>query len=64
MANITVTMKDGTVRKFLHEPRAGGSYTKTIRYEGAFAVIKDEWGTETVIPAADIKEIITEPERW
>lgn len=57
MANITVKMKDGTEKKFLHEGRAGGSYTKHIRYEGGFAIITDEWYNETAIPQADIAEV-------
>lgn len=61
MANITVKMKDGTVKEFKHEGRAGGSYTKTLKYDGAFAVITDEWGGATAIPAADIQEIRTKP---
>lgn len=64
MANITVKMKDGTVREFMHEGRAGGSYTKRLSYEGAFAIITDEWHTKTAIPAADIAEITERPERW
>ena len=35
MANITVKMKDGSVREFPHKDRPGGSYTKTAKYEGA-----------------------------
>ena len=38
MANIRVKMKNGEVKEFLHKPRAGGSYTKTLRYEGVFAL--------------------------
>lgn len=65
MASITVHFKDGTSRAFAHEGRAGGSYTKRLRYEGAFAVISDEWGRETAFPAADIREIIkTERREW
>ena len=64
MSNITVKMKDGTVREFKHEGRAGGSYTKELKYEGAFAVIEDEYGTKTAIPAADIAEITEHPVRW
>lgn len=61
--NITITMKTGEIRQFSHEPRAGGSYTKSIRYEGAFAIVSDEWGKETAIPAADIREVTTDPGR-
>lgn len=57
MSDIRISMKDGSVREFSHVGRAGGSYTKEIRYEGNFAIIKDEWGNETVIPSNDIKEI-------
>ena len=62
--NITVKMKDGTEKKFMHEGRPGGSYTKTIKYNGAFVVIRDEYDRETAIPAADIEEVVTEPTRW
>jgi hypothetical protein len=57
MAEVFVKMKDGTNRDFRYQGRCGGSYTNSVRYEGAFAIIKDEWGTETVIPADDIAEI-------
>jgi hypothetical protein len=60
MTSITVKMKDGTKREFPHKGRAGGSYTKSIEYEGAFAVISDEWGRQTAIPAGDIAEVVTE----
>lgn len=63
--NIDVYMKDGTKREFHHQGRAGGSYTKSIRYEGAFAIIVDEWYNTTAIPVADIKEIKTNsPSGW
>jgi hypothetical protein len=58
-----VKMKDGTVREFPHVGRAGGSYTKTLKFEGAFAVIEDEYYRRTAIPAADIAEVIEKPER-
>lgn len=64
MSNIKVTMKDGSVREFPHVGRSGGSYTKTLSYEGAFAVIEDEYGTKVSIPAADIAEIVTRPVRF
>jgi hypothetical protein len=63
MSNIIVKMKNGTVKRFMHEGRSGGSYTKTIRYEGAFAIIKDEWYTETAIPSSDIAEVVVEDHR-
>ena len=59
--NITVQMKDGSIKRFPHVGRPGGSYTKTVKYEGAFAIITDEHGGQTAIPAADIAEINTEP---
>ncbi len=61
MSNIIVKMKDGNERKFMHEGRAGGSYTKSLKFEGAFAVITDEYHQRTAIPAADIAEIIETP---
>lgn len=50
-------MKDGTVREFKECGRAGGSWTQSIKYEGAFAIVVDEWGNQTAIPASDIEEI-------
>jgi hypothetical protein len=64
MADITVKMKDGTVRNFEHRGRAGGSYTKTVKYEGAFVIIEDEYYQRTAIPAADVAEVIESPHRW
>ena len=61
MANITVKMKDGTVRKFPHEGRAGGSYSKTVRYEGEMVIITDEWFKQTAIPVADVEEVVEMP---
>ena len=63
MANICIELNDGTVLNFKHEGRAGGSYTKTIRYDGAFAIVEDEWGKRTAIPAANIRMIEETPER-
>lgn len=63
MANIRILMKNGTKKEFLHEGRAGGSYTKTICYEGAFAIITDEWDKEIAILAQDIAEIEVSPHR-
>jgi hypothetical protein len=64
MASIYITMKDGSKKEFKHTGRAGGSYTKNIRYEGAFAIITDEYAGETAIPASDIAEIKVERNRW
>lgn len=63
MASIFIKMKDGTTKSFPHEGRAGGSYTKSIRYEGAFAIVKDEWDCETAIPVNDIEEIDVKRDR-
>lgn len=50
-------MKDGTVKHFPHEIRPGGSWTNTVRYEGAFVIVSDVWGNETAIPAVDVVEV-------
>jgi len=63
MANIFIKMKDGTTQQFLHKDRPGGSWTVNIRYEGAFAIIRDEWEKDTAIPASDIAEIVKEDHR-
>jgi hypothetical protein len=64
MASIKVTLKDGKVLDFPHVGRAGGSYTKTIRYEGGFAIIKDEYYNETAIPSENIARVDVKPERY
>lgn len=61
---ITFKFKSGEVRNFPHEGRSGGSYTKTLTYEGAFAVVTNEWGVRTAFPAADIAEVEERPVRW
>lgn len=64
MASITIKMKDGSIREFKHRGRPGGSYTKHIKFDGAFAVIEDEWGERTAIPAADIAEVVETSTHW
>lgn len=66
MQSVTVKMKDGTVRKFEKQQRPGGSYTLSVRYEGAFVIVEDVWGAQTAIPAGEVAEVQTQPEpgRW
>lgn len=61
MASIEIKFKDGTVRKFPHEGRSGGSYTKAVRFEGAFVVVTDEYSRRTAFPAADVAEVTETP---
>lgn len=63
MSDITFKMKDGTTREFKHEGRPGGSYTKRLKLENGFAIVEDEYSRRTIIPAADIAEIIDDPGR-
>ena len=64
MASITVKMRDGTTREFPHKGRAGGSYTKRLKLEGAFAVVEDEYGNRTAIPAMFIDEVVEKNDRY
>ena len=67
MASITIKFKDGTKREFPHVGRAGGSYTKSVRYEGAFVIVTDEYYNETAFPVQDITEVYkdsNERGRW
>lgn len=41
----------------------GGSYTKSVRYEGQFVIVRDEWHKETAFPVSDVKEVESTPER-
>lgn len=64
MASITIKMKSGKRLDFPHRGRAGGSYTKHVRYEGAFVIVTDEWGSETAIPADDVEQVETHEHRY
>ena len=57
MKNITLHFKDNSVQSFKHVGRAGGSYSKSIRYENGFVVIVDEYQNETVFPSDSISKI-------
>lgn len=63
MPSITIKLKDGTVREFRHEGRAGGSFTKRLTLEHGWAIVKDEWGKLTAFPASDVAEVEERPER-
>lgn len=63
MSSIKVYMKDGTVHDFPHKGRSGGSYTKTLVYKGAFAVVEDEWGKRTSFPSEDTLRVEETPVR-
>lgn len=57
MTSIKIFMKDGDEHDFPHKGRSGGSWTKSVHYEGAFVVVEDEWGNRTAFPAADVKKV-------
>jgi hypothetical protein len=61
LASITIIFKDGSKREFPHKVRAGGSYTKSVKYEGSFVVVEDEWRKKTAFPMDTVKEVIEEP---
>lgn len=63
MSSIIIYMKDGTVKKFPHEGRLGGSYTKQVYYKGNFVIVRDEWGYETAYPSHDIERVEEIPNR-
>ena len=63
MANILIRLKDGTQRRFMHEGRTGGSYTKTVRYESEWVIVTDEDGRETAFPRDLVLEVRSEPHR-
>ena len=63
MADITVTMKDGTVRKFEDRGAPGGSYSNHLEYKPGFVVITDPYGKSTSIPTADVAEVVQHSNR-
>lgn len=61
--SITIYFRDGTVRKFEHAGRAGGSYTKSVRYEDGVVIVVDEWGKEIAFPLDTVGHVEATPER-
>lgn len=59
---VTIKLKNGNTRKFPRLGRSGGSWTNSVRYEGAFVIVQDEYGKETAFPAVDVEEVTNEPE--
>ena len=57
MPSITLIRKDGKTQRFEERGRAGGSYSMRLSFEGVFAVVTDEYGKRTAIPAEDIQQI-------
>src|SRR5690606_14237506 len=55
--NITVKLKNGQVKRHDEKGRPGGSYTNRLTFDGAFAIVTDEYGNQTCYPAADIEVI-------
>ena len=65
MADVRITMKDGTVQNMPDNGAPGGSYSQTVRYEGAFVIITDARDNQTAIPAHDVAEVyIVGGRRW
>ncbi len=58
MSNIIIKFRDGTERKFIHQERSGGSYTKRLMLVNGFAIVEDEWERKSIFPADLILEII------
>lgn len=63
MATIEITLKSGKVVAFKEVGRPGGSYSNSVRYEGSFVIVRDEWGEETAFPASDVEKVVNTPER-
>lgn len=63
MQSITIKFRDGSVREFPHQGRAGGSYSKRVRYEGQFVIVTDEWHNETAFPVETVAEVYEKNER-
>lgn len=63
MASVRVKFKDGRDPVEFSGSRPGGSYSSSVRYEGAFAIVTDVWGAETAWPASDILEIHCDNDR-
>ena len=60
MPNITIKLKNGETKRHDHKPRPGGSYSNSLKFEGEWAIVTDEYGNQTCYPAADIEVINSE----
>lgn len=56
--NISVWFRDDTKVDFLHEGRAGGSFTKTCEFRDGWLIVKDEWGKYEAYPSDVIKRVV------
>ena len=64
MSSVKITLKAGSVREFGGVERSGRSRVAELSLEGAWAVVRDEWGRRTIFPAAEVAEIIDTPDRY
>ena len=64
MANILIRFRDGTEKEFKHKGRPGGSYTKSVSYEGGMVIVRDEYDRRTAYPMDTVAEVIETPTRW
>lgn len=60
--NVTITKKDGTVKRF-NQRRGGGSYENKVRYEPGWVVVTDVWGNEVAFPASEVETVEASPAR-
>lgn len=63
MADISIKMKDGTIKSFPDKGRPGGSYSVKIRFEGGFVIVTDCYDNQYAYPASDISEVVSTPSR-
>lgn len=62
MADVTLTMKDGTK----HEFREGMGRQPRYRVEGVMVIVTDAYGAETAYPVADVEKVYraADPRAW
>lgn len=59
MTLIKIEFKDGTVKEFKHEGRAGGSWTKTLKTEPGWVIVRGEYGETWQYPSDTVKSVET-----
>jgi hypothetical protein len=57
MSSCTVTMKDGTSRRFEDRGAPGGSYGQSTEFKDGWLVITDAYGGVTAIPSAEVAAV-------
>ncbi len=58
MSSVVISMKNGSEHEFPSKNHIGRPNC-SVKYEGAFVIVKDEYDQEVAFPAADVEKVKT-----